>query len=83
MLLFSLQIVNPAKVKGKLVEQLKTQITDLERFIQFLQGEFSLIFSTGKFTKLSLDTISSQLGIGDDDKLFTPVLTARLIGSIK
>ncbi|CAI9733691.1 Hypothetical predicted protein [Octopus vulgaris] len=33
------QIVNPAKVKGKLVDQLKTQITDLERFIQFLQGE--------------------------------------------
>lgn len=33
------QIVNPAKVKEKLVEQLKTQIVDLERFIQFLQGE--------------------------------------------
>ncbi|KAJ8299224.1 hypothetical protein KUTeg_023284 [Tegillarca granosa] len=33
------QIVNPAKVKEKLVDQLKTQITDLERFIDFLQGE--------------------------------------------
>lgn len=33
------QIVNPAKVKEKLVTQLKTQITDLERFIDFLQGE--------------------------------------------
>ncbi|KAL4225000.1 RUN domain containing 1 [Mactra antiquata] len=33
------QIVNPAKVKEKLVSQLKTQITDLERFIDFLQGE--------------------------------------------
>ncbi|KAK0049338.1 RUN domain-containing protein 1 [Biomphalaria pfeifferi] len=33
------QIVNPAKVKEKLVEQLKTQISDLERFIEFLQGE--------------------------------------------
>lgn len=33
------QIVNPAKVKEKLVEQLKTQIVDLERFIDFLQGE--------------------------------------------
>ena len=32
------QIVNPAKVKEKMVEQLKTQITDLERFIEFLQG---------------------------------------------
>lgn len=31
-------IVNPAKVKEKLVDQLKTQITDLERFIDFLQG---------------------------------------------
>lgn len=33
------QIVNPAKVKEKLVDQLKTQIVDLERFIEFLQGE--------------------------------------------
>ena len=33
------QIVNPGKVKEKLIEQLSTQITDLERFIQFLQGE--------------------------------------------
>lgn len=32
-------IVNPAKVKEKVVEQLKTQIVDLERFIDFLQGE--------------------------------------------
>ena len=38
------QIVNPAKVKEKLVDQLKTQITDLERFIQFLQGEIILSF---------------------------------------
>jgi len=34
-----LQIVNPAKVKEKLVTQLKTQVTDLERFIDFLQGK--------------------------------------------
>lgn len=33
------QIVNPGKVKEKLIEQLSTQITDLERFISFLQGE--------------------------------------------
>ncbi|GFR75274.1 RUN domain-containing protein 1, partial [Elysia marginata] len=33
------RIVNPAKVKEKLVDQLKTQIVDLERFIEFLQGE--------------------------------------------
>lgn len=33
------QIVNPAKVKEKLLDQLKTQIVDLERFIEFLQGD--------------------------------------------
>ena len=31
--------MNPAKVKEKLVDQLKTQIIDLERFISFLQGK--------------------------------------------
>ncbi|XP_077978464.1 RUN domain-containing protein 1-like [Glandiceps talaboti] len=33
------QIVNPAKVKGMVIDQLKNQIGDLERFIEFLQGE--------------------------------------------
>ncbi|CAH2301987.1 RUN domain-containing 1 [Pelobates cultripes] len=33
------QIVNPARVKEQLVEQLKTQIRDLEMFIQFIQDE--------------------------------------------
>lgn len=33
------KIVYPGKVKEKVVEQLKTQITDLERFISFLQGD--------------------------------------------
>lgn len=33
------QLINPMKVKEKLVEQLKTQITDLERFVEFLQQE--------------------------------------------
>nr|CAG4637708.1 EOG090X03YR [Chydorus sphaericus] len=32
------QLVNPLKMKEQLVSQLKTQITDLERFIEFLQG---------------------------------------------
>jgi RUN domain-containing protein 1 len=32
------QLVNPLKMKEQLVCQLKTQITDLERFIEFLQG---------------------------------------------
>ena len=31
--------MNPVKIKEQLVAQLKTQITDLERFIDFLQGE--------------------------------------------
>ncbi len=35
------QIVNPVKIKEQLVSQLKTQIEDLERFIDFLQGEAS------------------------------------------
>ncbi|XP_077108161.1 RUN domain-containing protein 1 [Ranitomeya variabilis] len=33
------QIVNPARVKEQLVDQLKTQIRDLEMFIQFIQDE--------------------------------------------
>jgi len=41
------QIVNPARVKEKLVEQLKTQIVDLERFIEFLQGQTPPRFSVG------------------------------------
>uniref|UniRef100_A0A3Q3X3N5 RUN domain-containing protein 1 n=1 Tax=Mola mola TaxID=94237 RepID=A0A3Q3X3N5_MOLML len=32
------QIVNPARVKEQLVDQLKTQIRDLEMFINFIQG---------------------------------------------
>ena len=35
------QIVNPLKMKSHLVNQLKTQITDLEMFIEFLQSESS------------------------------------------
>lgn len=38
------QIVNPARVKEQLVEQLKTQIRDLEMFINFIQGTVVLIF---------------------------------------
>ncbi|CAM1306729.1 RUNDC1 (predicted) [Pycnogonum litorale] len=33
------QLINPVKMKAQLVGQLKTQIVDLERFIEFLQGE--------------------------------------------
>ena len=48
------QIVNPAKVKERMVDQLKTQISDLERFIEFLQGicsdarfQFSVVICVG------------------------------------
>jgi len=34
-------MVNPVKIKEQLVGQLKTQIEDLERFIDFLQGQAS------------------------------------------
>lgn len=34
-----LQLINPIKAKEKLVEQLQTQIVDLERFVSFLQTE--------------------------------------------
>jgi len=40
--------VNPAKIKEQLVNQLKTQISDLERFIDFLQGEAT---SPGPYVK--------------------------------
>ncbi|XP_037791256.1 RUN domain-containing protein 1-like [Penaeus monodon] len=33
------ELVNPLKMKEQLVAQLQTQIVDLERFIEFLQGE--------------------------------------------
>ena len=37
--LLALQIVNPVKVKEQVIGQLKNQIGDLERFIEFLQDE--------------------------------------------
>lgn len=40
------QIINPLKMKNHLVGQLKTQITDLEMFIQFLQSETSTLLPT-------------------------------------
>lgn len=38
------QIVNPARVKEQLVDQLKTQIRDLEMFINFIQGTHLISF---------------------------------------
>jgi len=42
------QIVNPARVKEQLVDQLKTQIRDLEMFINFIQG--TRLFPSGDKT---------------------------------
>ncbi|OQR74749.1 RUN domain-containing protein 1-like [Tropilaelaps mercedesae] len=36
------KIVNPAKVKEQLVEQLRTQVSDLERYIDFLHNDHSM-----------------------------------------
>ncbi|XP_049953896.1 RUN domain-containing protein 1 [Schistocerca serialis cubense] len=41
------KLINPLKMKENLVMQLKTQISDLERFIEFLQGEGTPEVSTG------------------------------------
>lgn len=45
------QIVTPVKIKEQLVNQLKTQISDLERFILFLQGEVSSPGPYGQYNK--------------------------------
>ena len=41
------QLLNPLKMKCHLVGQLKTQITDLEMFIEFLQSEATADDSSG------------------------------------
>lgn len=45
------QIVNPARVKEQLVEQLKTQIRDLEMFINFIQGVIGCLSLCGLDTE--------------------------------
>lgn len=44
------QVVNPARVKEQLVEQLKTQIRDLEMFINFIQDEVGSPMQCGHST---------------------------------
>ena len=46
------QIVNPLKMKSQLVNQLQTQITDLEMFIQFLQEVSEKQMHTLNFQKI-------------------------------
>lgn len=55
------QVVNPLKMKGQLVGQLQTQITDLEMFIHFLQVQtknykFKPINQEESSVSLPLDT---------------------------
>ncbi|XP_035889842.1 RUN domain-containing protein 1 isoform X2 [Phyllostomus discolor] len=69
------QIVNPARVKEQLVEQLKTQIRDLEMFISFIQDEVGSPLQTdggrceckagGKTGNGSTRTGSSRLPAGN------------------
>ncbi|XP_026576731.1 RUN domain-containing protein 1 [Pseudonaja textilis] len=54
------QIINPARVKEQLVDQLKTQIRDLEMFINFIQEEGS----PGKPEEGHCDCSSEQTGSG-------------------
>ncbi|XP_029429009.1 RUN domain-containing protein 1, partial [Rhinatrema bivittatum] len=49
------QIVNPARVKEQLVDQLKTQIRDLEMFINFIQDEVGSPLSEEKHCNCSID----------------------------
>lgn len=55
------QIVNPARVKEQLVEQLKTQIRDLEMFISFIQDEVGSPLQTGGHCECQA---SGKVGIG-------------------
>ncbi|XP_061446643.1 RUN domain-containing protein 1 [Rhineura floridana] len=55
------QIVNPARVKEQLVEQLKTQIRDLEMFINFIQEE---VGSPGKAKDGHCDCSGGKAGSG-------------------
>jgi hypothetical protein len=59
------RISNPAKVKQELVGQLKTQISDLERFIMFLQGDAS---SPGPYARTYAN--SCTCGLGGDGSAF-------------
>nr|XP_034360584.1 RUN domain-containing protein 1 isoform X2 [Arvicanthis niloticus] len=55
------QIVNPARVKEQLVEQLKTQIRDLEMFISFIQDEVGSPLQTGGHCECKA---SGKAGVG-------------------
>ncbi|XP_036125471.1 RUN domain-containing protein 1 [Molossus molossus] len=84
------QIVNPARVKEQLVEQLKTQIRDLEMFINFIQDEVGSPFQTdnghceckasGKTGNSSTRTDSSKLPPGNNKPKAEDVKKVRETG---
>ncbi|XP_039729315.1 RUN domain-containing protein 1 [Pteropus medius] len=84
------QIVNPARVKEQLVEQLKTQIRDLEMFINFIQDEVGSPLQTdsghcdckanGKIENGSTRTGSSRLPPGNSKQKAEDVKRVRETG---
>uniref|UniRef100_A0A336MX84 CSON009203 protein n=1 Tax=Culicoides sonorensis TaxID=179676 RepID=A0A336MX84_CULSO len=62
------EFVSPLKMKEQLVTQLKTQITDLERFIKFLQAEgIEKKTAKGKFYNKDLKCECKNVHPGSDD----------------
>ena len=59
--LITFQLVNPHIIKEQLVDQLKTQVSDLERFIEFLQEGKICIKSSSKKGGLIFDGNVNQL----------------------
>ncbi|XP_016006425.2 RUN domain-containing protein 1 [Rousettus aegyptiacus] len=84
------QIVNPARVKEQLVEQLKTQIRDLEMFINFIQDEVGSPLQTdsghcdckanGKIGNGPTRTSSSRLPPGNSKQKTEDVKRVRETG---
>ncbi|GMR60491.1 hypothetical protein PMAYCL1PPCAC_30686, partial [Pristionchus mayeri] len=54
------QLINPFKQQGQLVEQLQTQITDLERFVSYLQKENEGLEANGSVPKIPLQSLGSS-----------------------
>ena len=65
------QLVNPLKMKGQLVNQLQTQITDLEMFIQFLQEESSV--------NLPRDTADGHIDCGCDKHMQSRLFAFNIV----
>jgi len=78
------QIVNPARVKEQLVEQLKTQIRDLEMFINFIQ-EMGKFMKPGKVVLVLAGRYSGRKAVivkniddGTSDRPYSHALVAGI-----